>query len=104
MSRIGNISNAGGVGYTEMTGLGLNAAAQTQVKSQADASDGMATDILNALAQFRDEGNFNPTTREMEAKLSTLSANASDPHALTAHQWLTQELGGEALFNRWKHE
>ena len=97
MSRIGNISNAAGVGYTEMTGLGLTTETQTQVRSQADASEGMATDILNALAQFRAEGNFNPTTREMEAKLSTLSAHASDPNALTAHQWLTQELGGEAL-------
>jgi len=76
MSTIGNISNAGGVGYTELTGLGLSSDAQDQVKLDAAVSESMSSDILKALADFRAEGNFNPTSAEMEAKLSSVSVAA----------------------------
>ena len=76
MSSIGNISNAAGVGYTELTGLGLSTDAQDQVKLDAAASEAMSSDILKALAEFRAEGNFNPTSAEMEAKLSVVGVAA----------------------------
>ena len=76
MSGIGNISHSASVGYTEINGLGLNSATQNQVKLDSVVSDAMADDILAALAEFRAEGNFNPTAAEMEAKLSVVSVAA----------------------------
>ena len=77
MSSIGNINNSAGIGYTEMTGLGLTATVQNQVKLEAAASDSMAEDILAALARFRAEGNLNPTSAEMEARLSVVGVAAN---------------------------
>jgi len=88
MSGIGNINNSSGVGYTEMTGLGLTAETQTQVKQEATVSDAISAEILKALGEFRADGVFNPTTAQMEAKLS-----AANTGGLNAHQWLTKELG-----------
>jgi hypothetical protein len=106
MSRIGNISNAGGVGYTELTGLGLSSAAQSQVKLDASVSESMSDDILKALAEFRKEGNFNPTTAEMEAKLSVVGVAAKQNEINQAqdllfglqqtYQFALQQTGGNA--------
>ena len=91
MSGIGNINNAGGIAYTDMTGLGLTAATQDQVKLDAEMSDSMSQDIIAALAQFRSEGNLNPSSAEMEARLSVAGTSG-----LTAHQWLTKEMGAQS--------
>ena len=77
MPGIGNINNSAGVGYTEMTGLGLTNEVQDQVKLDAAVSDAMADDILAALKEFRKEGNLNPTSAEMEAKLSVVGVAAN---------------------------
>ncbi len=82
---IGNINNAAGVGYTDMTGLGLSSDTQDSVKLDASISDSMSQEILDALAQFRAEGNFNPTSAEMEARLSTV-ADASRQLAINDKQ------------------
>jgi len=76
MSGIGNISNSSGVGYQDLTGLGLTSSNQDAAQLDAAVSTSMSTDILNALAQFRAEGNYNPTSAEMEAKLSVVGAAA----------------------------
>ena len=106
MSRIGNISNAGGVGYTELTGLGLSSSAQSQVKLDASVSESMSDDILKALAEFRAEGNFNPTSAEMEAKLSVVGVAAKQNDINQAqdllfglqqtYQFAMQQTGGNA--------
>jgi hypothetical protein len=97
MSGIGNISNAGGVGYTDMNGLGLNDTTQDGAQVDAAVSSSMSTDITNALAQFRAEGNFNPTAAEMEAKLSAVGVAAQQDdinqvqHLLTGMQMIQQD-------------
>jgi len=106
MSRIGNISNSAGVGYTELTGLGLSSEAQAQVKLDAAVSESMSDDILRALAEFRSEGNFNPTTAEMEAKLSVVGVAAKQKEINQAqdllfglqqtYQFALQQTGGNA--------
>ena len=106
MSRIGNISNAAGVGYTELTGLGLSTDAQDQVKLDAAVSEAMSSDILKALAEFRAEGNFNPTSAEMEAKLSVVGVAAKQNDINQAqdllfglqqtYQFAMQQTGGNA--------
>jgi hypothetical protein len=105
MPGIGNINNSAGVGYTEMTGLGLTSTAQNQVKLDAAVSDAMADDILAALQQFRKEGNFNPTSAEMEAKLSVVGVAANQSAINQAqdllfglqqtYQFTLQDAGGD---------
>lgn len=73
---IGNINNSSGIGYTQMTGLGLTSATQDQVKLSAAVSESMSEDILQALAEFRAEGNLRPTSEQMAAKLSATGAAA----------------------------
>jgi hypothetical protein len=106
MSRIGNISNSAGVGYTELTGLGLSSEGQALVKLDAAVSESMSDDILKALAEFRKEGNFNPTTAEMEAKLSVVGVAAKQNEINQAqdllfglqqtYQFALQQTGGNA--------
>jgi len=67
---IGNINNSSGIGYTQMTGLGLTSAVQSQVKINAAVSDSTSEDILRALAEFRTEGVLRPTSAQMAAKLA----------------------------------
>lgn len=96
MSGIGNINNSAGVGYTEMTGLGLNSTTQDQVKLDAAVSDSMSQDITEALAQFRAEGNLNPTSAEMEARLSAVSDAARQNTINQAQQTLKTKQAGVA--------
>lgn len=72
MSGIGNINYANGVGYTELTGLGLTAATQETVQLDVTVSNDMSQNILNALRQFREEGNFNPTVAQMETRITAV--------------------------------
>lgn len=73
---IGNINNSSGIGYTQMTGLGLTSTAQDTVKKDVAVSNAMSQDILNALREFRDDGILNPTVAQMESKLSAVGVAA----------------------------